>query len=69
MHNDQAEGRDVLSLSLSTDGGAHWTRALEIERESGAEFSYPAVIEDSQGRLQLTYTWKKENIARVMIEF
>jgi len=67
VHNDTTSGRERLALNLSADGGLSWARALVLEEEPGEEFSYPAVIEDAAGRLQVLYTWKKRNIGHVTV--
>jgi predicted neuraminidase len=68
IHNPTATGRGVLSLSLSSDGGETWTRAIDIENEPEAEHSYPALIQDARGRLHVTYSWRKQNIGHAVIE-
>lgn len=60
-------GRDVLNVALSSDGRS-WTDALELEREAGQEFSYPAVIQAADGRVHVTYTWKRQRIRHAVIE-
>lgn len=58
--------RSPLSLFKSVDGGVSWQRLLDLETEA-AEFSYPAII--AQGsRLIITYTWKRQNIACVILD-
>ena len=53
--------RSPISLFLSSDGGAGWTRLMDLEGGAG-EYSYPAVV-CRDGRVYITYTWKRENIA------
>ena len=55
--------RTPLVLSVSHDDGATWTRALTIEDEPGAEFSYPSLIPASSAGLHISYTWKRQAIA------
>jgi predicted neuraminidase len=60
-------GRGVLAVAISRDG-EHWKRVLTLENQAGAEFSYPAVIQASDGLLHITYTWKRLRIAHVVID-
>lgn len=53
--------RSPLSLFRSVDEGASWQRLCDLETEQG-EFSYPAIIA-SGGKLYMSYTWKRQNIA------
>ena len=68
VFNDTSTARSPLTVAVSRDQGASWTRVLELENETGAEFSYPAIIEDSQGMIQITYTWKRQKIRHVTID-
>lgn len=61
-------GRGILTLTLSSDGGETWRNAIELEKTPGAEFSYPAIIQTSDGRIALTYTWKRERIRFAQID-
>ena len=59
-------GRDVIDVAMSSDG-IHWSKELELEREAGKEFSYPAVIQTSDGLVHITYTWKRTKIRHVIL--
>ncbi len=59
-------GRDVINVAVSSDG-IHWGEELELEREVGCEFSYPAVIQSSDGMVHITYTWKRTKIRHVIM--
>jgi predicted neuraminidase len=37
-----------------------------VEDVSGAEFSYPALLEDSSGRCHLLYTYRRESIKQAI---
>jgi predicted neuraminidase len=38
-----------------------------LEREAG-EFSYPAVIVDAAGTVQVVYTWNRQTIRHVTVD-
>ena len=66
VYNPLVEGRGSLAVALSDDGRT-WTPILTLEEEKGAEFSYPAVIEASDGSVHVTYTWKRLRIRHVVL--
>jgi predicted neuraminidase len=47
---------------LSSDEGVTWRRARTLAEEPGAEFSYPFLLQTSDGLVHVTYTWKRRNI-------
>lgn len=58
--------RTPLNVAVSTDG-INWNRILTLENEPG-EYSYPAVIQSSDGLVHITYTYKRESIKHVVID-
>jgi predicted neuraminidase len=52
---------------LSTDEGKTWKMVHTFEDQPG-EFSYPAIIQTSDGRLHVTYTWKRQRIKHVVLD-
>jgi predicted neuraminidase len=66
VYNHTAQGRSPLNVALSQDGKT-WQAALVLEREPG-EFSYPAVIQTNDGRVHITYTWKRQRIKHVTLD-
>lgn len=66
VYNHTPKGRTPLNVAVSTDGSA-WRNVLTLENEPG-EYSYPAVIQTSDGRVHVTYTWKRERIKHVVID-
>jgi predicted neuraminidase len=63
--NDTTVGRDNLRLALSGDEGVTWHRARTLAEESGAEFSYPFLLQTSDGLVHVSFTWKRQNIRHV----
>ncbi len=66
VYNHTARGRSPLNVSVSEDG-VTWEAALVLEREAG-EYSYPAVIQTSDGLVHVTYTWRRQRIRHVVID-
>jgi predicted neuraminidase len=66
-HNDQPKGRSPLNVAVSNDG-ENWRAALVLEDEPGKQFSYPAVIQTSDGLVHITYTWKRERIKHAVVD-
>ncbi|QDH81455.1 sialidase [Echinicola soli] len=65
--DDWSEGRDKLRLAVSADG-LEWTDIYTLENESSGEFSYPAIIQTTDGRIHISYTWKRKKIKYVELE-
>jgi predicted neuraminidase len=66
VYNHTAKGRSPLNVAVSGDG-KQWDAALVLESEPG-EYSYPAVIQGSDGRVHVTYTWKRQRVKHVVID-
>jgi predicted neuraminidase len=67
-NHSSSDGRDreFLNVAVSRDG-KKWQAALVLENQEG-EYSYPAVIQTSDGLVHLTYTWKRERIKHVVLD-
>jgi predicted neuraminidase len=63
IYNHSASARSPLNLAVSRDGD-HWRSFQALEAEPG-EYSYPAMIQGSDGQLHITYTWRRERIRYV----
>jgi len=66
VYNHATEDRKTLNVAASADGLA-WQAALLLENEPG-EYSYPAIIQTSDGLVHVTYTWKRERIKHVVLD-
>jgi predicted neuraminidase len=66
VYNPLARGRRKLQLAVSRDGRA-WTPSVILEDQPG-EYSYPAMIQARDGRVHVTYTWRRERIRHVVID-
>ena len=65
IYNNTTKGRSPLNLAISTDG-EHFKMFLTLEDEPG-EFSYPSLIQASNGDLCMTYTWNRKSIRFVRL--
>lgn len=66
VYNPTRRGRHQLQLAMSRDGRS-WTPTVMLENEPG-EFSYPAMIQTSDGSVHVTYTWKRERIRHTVLD-
>ena len=66
IYNHTAKGRSPLNLAVTKDGVA-WQAALVLEGEPG-EYSYPAIIQTTDGLVHATYTWKRQRVKHVVID-
>jgi predicted neuraminidase len=61
IYNHTNAGRFPLNLAWSSDQGKSWKKVATVEEQIG-EFSYPAIIQASDGKLHATYTWNRSHI-------
>ena len=66
VYNHSSEARTPLNVAVSRDGKS-WQAALALEDVPG-QYSYPAVIQTSDGLVHVTYTWKRERIKHAVID-
>lgn len=66
VYNNTPKGRTPLNVAISKDGRS-WRNVVELENAPG-EYSYPAVIQASDGRIHVTYTWKRQRIKHVVLD-
>jgi predicted neuraminidase len=63
--NDSPTGRENLRLALSDDEGQTWTRIATVAEAPGADFSYPFLLQSSDGDVHVVYAWKRTEIRHV----
>lgn len=66
VYNPTEKGRTPLSVAVSKDG-KEWRHAAVLENTPG-EYSYPAIIQTSDGLAHITYTWKRQRIKHVVLD-
>jgi predicted neuraminidase len=59
--------RGMLNLAIS-ENGLQWHKVAVVEQEEKAEFSYPAIIQSSDGLVHISYTWKRQRIKHVVVD-
>ncbi|GGB00104.1 sialidase family protein [Puia dinghuensis] len=59
--------RSPLNVALSPDGKT-WYAALVLEDDHTGEYSYPTVIQSSDGKVHIVYTWHRKKIKYVEID-
>ena len=66
VYNHTPKGRSPLNVAVSNDG-KDWQAALILERDPG-EYSYPAIIQTNDGKVHITYTWKRLRVKHVVVD-
>lgn len=66
VYNNTPSGRTPLNVAVSRDG-VHWEPVITLEDTAG-EYSYPAVIQSSDGLVHITYTWNRKRIKHAVID-
>jgi predicted neuraminidase len=65
VYNHTPKGRSPLNVAVSSDG-TNWQAAAVLESQPG-EYSYPAVIQTADGKVHITYTWKRQRLKHVVL--
>lgn len=58
--------RTPLSLLTSCDG-EHWSHWMTLEDSPISQYSYPSIIQTSDGHIHCVYTWRRQRIKHVEI--
>jgi predicted neuraminidase len=65
---DQPRGRNRLNLALSKDGRT-WKPVMTLENVPNEHgYSYPALIESSDGKVHITYTYNRYSVKYVVVD-
>jgi len=64
VFNDSELQRTPLSIARSIDEGKSWEPPLQLESNPG-EYSYPCVIQSADGKIHVTYTFRRYAIKHV----
>lgn len=65
VYNDSVTERTPLNLAISADG-EHFQKVMTLESDAG-EYSYPAMIQGTDGAIHITYTWNRKRISYVRL--
>jgi predicted neuraminidase len=66
VYNDSATKRWPLNIAISPDGKT-WKPVIVLEGQ-GFQFSYPAVIQTSDGLVHIVYSWNRKSIAHAIVD-
>lgn len=66
VYNPVPKGRTPLVVAISRDG-RDWKQVVTLEDQPG-EYSYPAVVQTSDGLIHITYTWKRQRVRHAVID-
>ncbi|WP_281635470.1 sialidase family protein [Flavobacterium marginilacus] len=59
--------RTPLNLSISDDG-INWNAVLVLEDSKISQYSYPSIIQSSDGMVHIVYTWRRQKLKYVKID-
>jgi predicted neuraminidase/peroxiredoxin len=64
VFNDSETKRTPLSVARSLDDGSTWEAPMNLETNPG-EYSYPCIIQTADGRIHVSYTFRRYAIKHV----
>lgn len=65
--NESKGPRTPLNVAVSKDGKT-WYAALILEDSPISQYSYPSVIQGSDGMVHIVYTWRRQKIKYVKVD-
>jgi len=64
----EPKGRNILNVALSDDGKT-WEPVMTLENEPIEDgYAYPAVIQSSDGKVHITYTYNRRSVKHVVLD-
>ena len=67
VYNDSETDRTPLCISRSIDEGRTWEKPLLLESNPG-RYSYPCVTQTEDGKIHVTYTFRRYAIKHVEMD-
>ncbi|MBP1223833.1 sialidase family protein [Flavobacterium sp. 1355] len=64
---DWFNGRNILDVEYSNDG-LKWKKLFDLENQPEGEFSYPAIIQTSDKKVHVLYTYNRKYIKHVTFD-
>lgn len=64
VFNNQSNARSPLHIARSTDDARTWSEPLKLETDPG-EYSYPSIMQTSDGLIHLIYTYRRYSIKHI----
>lgn len=58
---DWFNGRNILDVEYSNDG-IKWSKLFDLEKQEKGEFSYPAIIQTTDKKIHILYTYDRKYI-------
>ncbi|MGP3960687.1 sialidase family protein [Nonomuraea sp. 3N208] len=65
-YNPWVQHRSPMRLSLSPDKGRTWEHTVDVEAQSGPQFTYPLLTQSSDGYVHMVYSYNRNNIRHVV---
>ena len=69
VYNPLINGKDdrsKLNIAYSEDGNT-WEDVYVLEDQTKGEYSYPAIIQDEDDNIHITYTYQRKNIKHLTL--
>ena len=69
IFNNSESGRHNMTLAINTDAeGINWKIVKVLEDDPKLKFSYPAIIQTTDGMIHATYTYNRKTIKHVYFD-
>lgn len=64
---DKNKGARTPLALMRSDDGLHWTHWITLEDSPISQYSYPSIIQTSDGHLHTVYTWRRLRVKHIEI--